>query len=122
MPYRSPLTKLAKAQRNQPSNAERKLWMRLRTRQLQGVRFRRQQLIGSYIVDFCSFEPNLIMEVDGGQHAERADADSVRSDFLVRSGYRILRFWNNEVLGNLDGVVARIDEELLALTAKAEKK
>ena len=122
MSYRLPLTKLAKAQRSQPSDSELKLWMRLRKRQVRGARFRRQQVIGSYIVDFCSLQPKLVVEVDGGQHAVRANADAVRTDFLKQSGYRVLRFWNNEVLENIDGVVARIDEELHIFGKDTEKK
>lgn len=92
--------------------AERRLWERLRYEQL-GVRFRRQAPIGPYIVDFVSFRQRLVTECDGGQHAaaEQAAYDAERTAFLGGEGFRVLRFWNNEVLGNLEAVVERILEE-----------
>lgn len=84
--------------------AERKLWTHLRNDQL-GVNFRRQHAIGPYIADFCCFEQKLIIELDGGHHLEQAACHAERTAFLESQGYRVLRFWNQEVLTNLDGVI-----------------
>ena len=96
---------LARAQRlrREMAGAERKLWLVLRNRQMDGVKFRRQQPIGPFIADFVCQERRLIIEADGGQHAE-SSADAQRTAFLQSRGYRILRFWNNDILSNLDGV------------------
>jgi very-short-patch-repair endonuclease len=96
---------LRKAQRlrSEMTDAERKLWSVLRNRQLEGAKFRRQQPIGPFIADFVCQERRLIVEADGGQHAESA-ADDRRSAFLESKGYRVLRLWNNDILNNLDGV------------------
>ena len=106
----SPRTLLARRQRRQATDAENKLWLHLRSRQLDGVKFRRQQPVGDFIVDFCALDVKLVVELDGGQHAERLVQDAERSAFLERSGYRVLRFWNNQVLENLDAVLERIAE------------
>jgi very-short-patch-repair endonuclease len=96
---------LAKAQclRREMTIAERKLWSALRNRQLGGAKFRRQQPVGPYIADFVSLEHRLIVEADGGQHAESI-TDDRRTAFLESKGYRVLRFWNNDILTNLRGV------------------
>jgi len=96
----------AKALRNNLTEAEKYLWYMLRLKNL-GVKFRRQIVIGRYIVDFICFEKKLIVEVDGGQHAENAD-DKTRDQWLNERGYRVLRFWNNEVLENREGVLEKI--------------
>ena len=98
----------ARRLRAEMTDAERQLWSRLRARQIEGLHFRKQVPIGDYIVDFCCLKRRLIVEVDGGQHAERADYDSERTAWLSQEGYRVLRFWNNEVLQNADGVVETI--------------
>jgi very-short-patch-repair endonuclease len=100
---------LAKAQRlrGELTDAERKLWSVLRNRRLAGVKFRRQQPIGPFIADFVCQESRLIVEADGGHHAENL-ADDRRSAFLESKGYRVLRFWNNDILNNLDGVAQLI--------------
>ena len=108
---RSPRVVAARRLRHNQTDAEKQLWFRLHARQLLGVKFRRQQPIGRFTVDFCSPEPKLVIEVDGGQHAESV-ADEQRSAFLRRSGYRVLRFWNNEVVSLLDEVVERIAQEI----------
>ena len=79
-----------------------------------GVKFRRQQPIGPYIVDFVSFERRLVIELDGGHHADDTARarDSERASWLERNGYELIRFWNNEVRGNLEGVLHRISEAL----------
>ncbi len=96
---------LAKAQhlRREMTDAERRLWSALRNRQLGGVKFRRQQPIGPFIADFVCQERRLIVEADGSQHADNVN-DAQRTAFLQSKGYRVLRFWNNDILTNLDGV------------------
>lgn len=91
--------------------AERKLWAVLRNDQL-GISFRRQHAIGSYVVDFCCLKKKLIIELDGGQHLEQQEYDQVRTEFLQAKGYRVLRFWNNDVLSDLNGVIKVILDTL----------
>lgn len=98
--------------RERQTDAERSLWLSLRDRRLAGVKFRRQHPIGPYIADFCSPESRLVIEIDGGQHASRVEADRRRTEYLSREGYRVLRFWDNDVLGNLSGVLQRIGQAL----------
>ena len=102
---------LARKLRSTPTDAETRLWARLRRQQIDGFRFRRQQPIGRYVVDFFCPEAKLIIEVDGGQHANDSDT---RTRWFEARGYCVIRFWNNEVLGNTDGVVTRIREALHA--------
>ena len=92
------------------TEAERLLWQRLRNRQLGGNKFRRQVTIGPFIVDFACIDACLIVEIDGGQHSEERDA--ARTAFLQSKGYRVIRFWNNEVLENTEGVLQSILMEL----------
>ena len=94
----------AKALRRNITDAERRLWSLLRNSQLRGAKFRRQQPIGHFIADFVCHESRLIVEVDGGQHANGI-TDIRRTAYLESHGYRVLRFWNNDVLSNLEGVV-----------------
>ena len=103
-----PLTPIAKKLRNTSTEAEKGLWYMLREKTL-GVKFRRQSVIGQYIVDFACFERKLVVEVDGGQHA-RSEKDNARDRWLVGQGFKILRFWNNDVLGNREGVLEKIVE------------
>ncbi len=100
----SPQTHLARNMRRVPTHAEKKLWMQLRQLPLKGSHFRRQVRLGRYIVDFASHIARLVIEVDGGQHAEN-QSDGARTKFIEDQGYRVLRFWNNDVLGNIDGVL-----------------
>jgi very-short-patch-repair endonuclease len=93
------------------TDAEKRLWSKLRSRQIGGFKFVRQEPIGRYICDFVCRETKLVIEVDGGQHAESA-RDKVRDEFLAEQGYRVLRFWNNDVLSNMDGVLLTIQSEL----------
>jgi very-short-patch-repair endonuclease len=93
------------------TDAETVLWNRNRNRQIDGHKFVRQVPILGYICDFVCRELNLIVEVDGGQHNESA-ADAVRDRCLTDDGYRVLRFWNNDVLGNIDGVLTTLQAEL----------
>jgi very-short-patch-repair endonuclease len=94
--------------RRDQTDAERKLWITLRSSQLLSAKFRRQHVIGPFIVDFCCPACRLVVEVDGGQHALQKEADQVRHDFLVRQGYRVIRFWNHEVLQNTERVLESI--------------
>ena len=104
----------ARTLRRNATVAEIRLWSRLRRKQLEGFRFRRQHPLGSYIVDFFCPEARLIVEVDGGQHGEENAHDARRTKWLEARGYRVVRFWNNEVLSNTDGVLTTI---LFALRA-----
>jgi very-short-patch-repair endonuclease len=110
-PVRRQTSKHAAALRKNPTDAERRLWGVLRNRQLGGHKFKFQASIGPFIVDFRCAEAMLIVEVDGSQHNQAADASRTR--FLEAEGYRVLRFWNTEVLGNLEGVA----EVILAASA-----
>jgi very-short-patch-repair endonuclease len=103
----------ARAMRAVPTEAERKLWWHLRHRlRVSATHFRRQVRIGPYIVDFACHQAGLIVEVDGGQHGDAIAADSKRTRFLETEGYRVLRFWNNDVLRNMDGVLEIIQRAI----------
>ena len=94
--------------RSNMTDAERKLWSALRGKQLEGMRFRRQFPIGRYIADFVCLDARLIVEVDGGQHDEQRRYDSMREQWLMGRGFRVVRFWNNDVMTNLEGVLQAI--------------
>jgi very-short-patch-repair endonuclease len=99
----------ARRMRAQPTDAERVLWQRLRHDiALAGSHFRRQALIGPFIVDFASRKAKLVIELDGGQHDWQQASDERRARHIEAEGYRVLRFWNHDVLGNLDGVLSEI--------------
>ena len=98
--------------RSNMTQAERRLWYHLRNRRFDGWKFRRQVSLGDYVVDFICASARLIIEVDGGQHMERSEADVTRTAWLNSQGYRVLRFWNNDVLGNLEGVAVVITQAL----------
>jgi FeS assembly protein SufD len=112
------LTDHARDLRKNQTDAEKRLWSALRGRRFFGYRFHRQYVIGPYIADFVCRDCDLIIEVDGGQHAP--DVDAERSVYLEAEGYRVIRFWNNEVLSNIEGVLAVIQKELSELTEKTE--
>ena len=103
---------VARRLRRSQTDAERRLWNQLRDRQLRGAKFRRQVPIDRYVVDFCCIERKLVVELDGGQHAERAEEDAQRTAFLERCGYRVTRFWNPEVLQQIDTVLTAIDDAI----------
>ncbi len=105
---------LARRLRRDQTETERRLWTRLRARQLCGAKFRRQHPIGPYIADFCCVERGLVVELDGGQHAFNVAEDSKRSEFLGDYGYRVLRFWDNEVMENIEAAVQHIANVLNA--------
>ncbi len=94
---------------------ERMLWRELNARKVAGVRFNRQVPIGPFICDFVSRSAKLIIEVDGGQHGWRTDEDAARTRYLEAQGYRVIRFWNSDVVEGLEGVVAEIQTVIAAL-------
>ena len=102
----------ARRLRSNPTDAEKALWSILSRRQMNGHRFRRQVPVGRFIADFVCHEARVIVEVDGGQHDPANASERERQVFLEAEGYRVLRFWNNEVLGNLVDVQARIIDTL----------
>jgi very-short-patch-repair endonuclease len=104
------LTENARGLRNNATEAEKHLWYMLRLKNL-GVKFRRQMVIGRYIVDFVCFEKSLIIEIDGGQHAD-SENDKIRDEWLKAEGFRVLRFWDHDVLWNRDGIIEKIRERL----------
>ena len=104
---------LARMLRSQMTDAERLLWNHLRARRLGGFRFRRQLVIEPYIVDFACIEAKLVVEADGSQHQEQQDRDRERTAYLETLGYRILRFWNYEILNGTQAVLERIHHELI---------
>lgn len=105
-------TSKARSMRTEMTDVERLLWQSLRYKQLNGHRFRRQHPISSYISDFACIEQKLVIELDGGQHQEQIAYDEQRTEFIEAQGWRVLRFWNNDVLNNLAGVLERIAENL----------
>jgi len=102
------LLPLARSLRTNQTDAERLIWRNLRAGRFAGHKFKRQQPLGSYIVDFVCFEAMLIVELDGGQHADQVNENAVRTVWLESQGFRVLRFWNNDVLANTEGVLERI--------------
>src|SRR5262245_47846670 len=102
----------ARTLRREMTEAETKLWRMLRSRQIEGYRFRRQVPLGRYIADFVCHEARLIVELDGGQHDPLSQQETDRSRFLQSEGYRVIRFWNDEVLENPEGVHAMIVENV----------
>lgn len=93
--------------RKESTPAERKLWSRIRHDQL-GVTFRRQHAVGTYIPDFCSPKARVIIELDGSQHLEQEDYDEERTEYLVSQGYKVIRFWNNDVMNKIEDVILAI--------------
>lgn len=106
------ITEHARALRDDMPDAERRLWGAVRGKQLYGCRFRRQHPIGKYIADFACIDKKLVIELDGWQHQEQTAYDANRTVFLQAQGWQVLRFWNNDVLNNLDGVLAHIADVL----------
>ncbi|WP_193368427.1 endonuclease domain-containing protein [Pelagibius marinus] len=100
--------KNARQLRGNMTEAEQRLWSALRRRQLDGLRFRRQVPLGRFIVDFACYEARVVVELDGGQHAESEAEDAMRTRWLEDRGFRVLRFWNDEVFGNLEGLLEAI--------------
>jgi very-short-patch-repair endonuclease len=101
----------AKALRRDMTAAEKRLWTKLRNREVENALFRKQVPIGPFIADFCCLRALLVVEVDGGQH-DASPRDQERDAWLARNGYRVLRLWNNEVMGNMEGVIEVIAQAL----------
>jgi very-short-patch-repair endonuclease len=110
-------THRARSLRANATKAERKLWRRLKSKQIEGLKFRKQHPIGPYILDFYCPEVKLCIEVDGGQHNESShiQSDATRTNFLEAHGVTVIRFWNVEIFDNLDGVVEAIMEQAWSL-------
>jgi very-short-patch-repair endonuclease len=102
------LKEYQKALRKNQTEAESRLWYHLRSRRFQGFKFRRQYVLYGYIVDFVCLERKLIIELDGGQHAEQQSYDNRRTRILEKNGFTVIRFWNNDVLNSLEGVMEMI--------------
>ena len=107
------LTHAAKELRQQSTDAERLLWRHLRAKQMEGLKFRRQEQIGRFIADFVCYEKMLIVEADGGQHALEVEKDEERTLWLNTQGFTVLRFWNHEILTNREGVLETIRSRCL---------
>jgi very-short-patch-repair endonuclease len=119
---KSRLTPFAQQLRKKSTEAEKILWRHLRLKQIEGCKFRRQQPIEDYIVDFVSFDKRIIIEVDGGQHATDKINDSARDAWFRANGFEVLRFWNNEIFENLDGVLEVIRNTLLTPTLDPSRR
>ncbi len=98
--------------RRDMTSAEQKLWLCLRTLRAQGIHFRRQHAIGQHIADFCAPTHGLIIELDGGGHLDQQEEDAERTQYLQAHGYRVLRFWNWQVLDDLPGVMEKIQNAI----------
>ena len=109
------LQNFQKALRSSQTDAERLLWYHLRNRHLQGFKFRRQYILQGYIVDFVCLEKKLIVEADGGQHADQKTYDDQRTQILEKQGFEVLRFWNNEILTNIEGVLEVVLQHLILI-------
>ena len=105
---------LVRSLRHQATDAERLLWRHVRARRLAGFKFRRQLLIEPYVVDFACLDVKLVVEADGGQHVRQTNEDGKRTAFLQARGYRVLRFWNHDILTETQAVLERIYSELIA--------
>ena len=107
-------TILARNLRINSTIEERRLWNLLKNRQFCNLKFKRQQPVGDYIVDFICKEAKIIIEIDGGQHNEpkNIEYDKTRTEFLNSLGYKVIRFWNNEIYENIDGVLLRLNQEI----------
>jgi very-short-patch-repair endonuclease len=112
------LTGVARSLRRRSTDAERRLWRHLRSRQLEGARFLRQFPIGGFVTDFACRDARLAIELDGGQYS--AEIDAPRTQVIEAFGYRIIHFWNNDVLANTEGVLEAIRHELLLARDRPE--
>ena len=106
------VTGVARNLRKYSTDTEQHLWRHLRNRQIEGFKFRRQQPVGGYVVDFVNLEKKVVVELDGGQHA-LDPGDKIRDEWLRAEGYKVLRFWDNQVFSNLEGVLENIRNALL---------
>ncbi|QUT06286.1 endonuclease domain-containing protein [Sphingobium phenoxybenzoativorans] len=117
MPGAKPLTRLSRTLRSDPTDAEKRLWHHLRAHRLNGHKFKRQAPVGNHIADFLCDRARIVIEVDGGQHAE-SPADADRTAILQSQGYTVLRFWNHDVLHNIEGVLQDIRRALTLATGR----
>jgi len=108
------ITKIARKLRKNSTKTEEYLWRYLKNRYIEGFKFRRQEPIGQYVVDFVNFKNKIIVELDGGQHIIMKAKDHERDRWLKKQGFKVLRFWDNEVLRNIEGVLETIRRELLS--------
>jgi very-short-patch-repair endonuclease len=108
------LNNIARLLRKRPTETEKLLWRYLRSKQIDGFKFRRQQPIDNYVVDFVCFDKKIIIEVDGGQHAADKEKDIERDNYFKKHGFKVLRFWNNDVFKNIGGVLEKIRENCLS--------
>jgi very-short-patch-repair endonuclease len=114
------LTNKARSLRKNQTDVEQLVWKHLRNKQLYNYKFRRQFPIEPYIADFACLEIKLIIELDGGQHAQRISYDNQRSLFFEQRGFKVIRFWNNDVIENTEGVLETIHLAILEITQRAE--
>ena len=110
----------ARETRHEPTPAEAKLWAYLRGHRFADVHFRRQHAIGPYITDFCAPRKKLVIEVDGSQHLDQEEYDAERTAFLGSKGFQVMRFWNSDVMNNINGVMGLIFEKLAGSTTEEE--
>jgi len=113
---------LARKLRNEATPAERKLWGFLSRRQRLGFKFSRQMPVGPFVCDFMWRSAKLVIEVDGGQHDWMAEADRQRTAYIESQGYRVIRFWNNDVIDRIEGVVGEIERVLMAMPTPAPSR
>ena len=111
------LTQRAKAMRKEMSELETRMWLALRAKCFETVKFRRQKVIGDFIADFAANDPKLVIEIDGDSHAGREEYDAARTRFLEAKGYMVIRFTNHDVMTNLEGVLVRLSEVIAELRA-----
>jgi very-short-patch-repair endonuclease len=102
------LTKRARSMRKAMSEPETRMWLALRAKRFESIKFRRQKVIGRYIVDFAARDPMIVVEIDGDSHAETAEYDADRTRYLESCGYRVVRFGNSDVMTNLEGVLSKL--------------
>lgn len=107
------INSIAKTLRKRLTDTEQVLWKYLRANQMEGLKFRRQEPIGNYIVDFICYEKRIIIEVDGGQHSVNKEKDNKRDKWFKEQGFKVLRFWDNEVLTNIEGVLEVLRDSCL---------
>ncbi len=110
----------ARGLRKNSTDAELKLWSRLRDRRLDGIKFRRQMMIGRFVADFCCIDAKLVIELDGGQHAEQEAKDDERTKGIQTAGFEVIRFWNNDVMQNITGVLDTILSHVVAATRRRQ--
>ena len=111
------LTDRARKMRKEMTEPEKRLWVQLRAARFESVKFRRQKVIDQYIADFAANEPKLVLELDGDTHAGQENYDAARTALLEAKGYRVIRFWNTDVMTNMDGVLTKISEIIAEMRA-----